>query len=263
MADTAHPRWFEDGREVALDPRLWSVRLAEFLGCGFRVGVPDVAGELRAQAVGFVHDQVGEIARLLGAEVDDAPFAEALTAGGPLLLEGGWEPVFRGPLGPQLTRLARPGSADGALHVDLAVTAFHPLPWPTAVGSALSALPVSTVQADTVARRWLAETHGTETVGTVGTWRSPEGSVVASTDGNVLHRDQHGRWTHPAPGPGTVPTWLGERVLSLLGSTPVTLSADAEPSGWAALDAWGEVRAARAETADLLAAAVGRARHSL
>ncbi|MFC6153830.1 hypothetical protein [Nocardioides yefusunii] len=242
-------QWFEDGRRVALDPRLWSVRVGEFLGCGFRVAVPACAPHLRAEAVGFVRSQVGEIAALLGAAVDDAPFDAALAATGPVLLEGGWEPVFRGPLGPQLTRLS-PGpmpSDPGAPGRDGA--RFHLLPWPTPVGSPLTSLPMISTHEQVLATRHLTTLEPTAGVRAVGLWARPDGTVASSTAGTLFtHHD--GAWRHAAPGPGVVPTWLGIRVTQQLRSRPTHLRHDdAMRTAWASADGWGRVTCTDPEAA--------------
>lgn len=229
--DTVVGTWL-DGRAVQLDAREWSVRVAEFLGFGFRVSVPAGAGE---QALLHARSQADDLAALLDARIDDVAWdaSRSLVGRGlPVVLEGGWESVFRGPPGPPLTRI-RLGRTPAPLRRLGAVE----LPWRVATGSPLSSLPVISTHEQRVAERWLADGHP---AGAVGLWCTPQGALVGSTAGSLLACSADGRWMHPAPGPGVVEQWLTSRVAAALGSRPATLPS--HPAGrMVAIDVWGSI----------------------
>lgn len=198
---------------LAQAPDDWALRSAEFLGCGFRVAVPAGAGLL---ALEDARGRVQELADLLGATVDDIPWtAAAHEVGGarPVLLEGGWEAVFRAPLGPPLTRLL-PGRAPASPRSAPAVE----VPWRVQVGSPLSQLPLHSTHEDLLARGHVAA----HAPGAVALWRTPTGELVRTGAGfPFLHLD--GVWWRPAPGPGVVDSWLVEETAARLGAQECAL----------------------------------------
>ncbi len=88
-------RTWSAGVQVDLAPGAWGVRVAEFLGCGFRIALPaddtdGSAGDRAGDATAFGWAQVCHLADVLGAEPDEAPWRTAeqlLRAGQPVLLE--------------------------------------------------------------------------------------------------------------------------------------------------------------------------------
>ena len=238
------------GEPVTTDHGAWSVAVAEFLGCGFRVAVPRGGG---LAALDAARGRAEELACLLGATFDPAPWvaaAEEVGDGAPLLLEGGWESVFRGPLGPPLTRVVL-GEGPGPEREAVAVE----LPWRAGVGP-LASLPLISTHEQRAALEHLGTEHPDQSC--VGLWRTPDGRLVDTTAGSVLARDEDGRWLHPEPGAGVVESWLSNRIHEELAARPAPL--DGLPTTLVAVDVWGTVSALSTQgAADLSARAQVRA----
>lgn len=226
------------GVATPLDAASWGVRTAEFLGQGFRVQVPRGGG---LAALGFARAQARRLASLLGAPWDDTAWSAARTwaeHGAPLTVEGGWEPVFRGPPGPAWCRVSigcsarRPG-----------VHAAFDLAWNVAAGSELDALPLLSTHHHERARAALRRPVGApegDARPRAGLWRTREGFVASSTHGTVLGRTGAGDWWTPAPRWGLVPTWVASEVAVVLDSRSSDLR-DVTHLDLVAVDAWGSV----------------------
>lgn len=230
-SETVTGTWIA-GQRQGDEGEVWDKHASAFLGCGYRVVVPSHGG---VEALAFARLQADQLSALLDVATDPAPWqvAESLVArGAPLLIEGGWESVFRGPLGPPRTRVSIGRGPVPERHLPALE-----LPWRVATGSRLSTLPLISTHEHRAA---LAHLHTHRRAGAVGLWRAPDATLVGSTAGAILAVSAEAGWQHAAPSAGVVPSWIATGLAALLESTPTRLESTAGLH-LIAVDPWGSL----------------------
>ncbi|MGZ6753226.1 MAG: hypothetical protein ACXVEJ_07140 [Nocardioides sp.] len=196
---------WHDGTPVATDDADWAALAPTFLGCGFRLTVPLVPGT--DAPVAFAHDAAARVAAVLGAALDEAPWAHVRGLRGPGCVEvvGGWAYGLDRRLGAPWTRVgpvapARPDRAAYAVS----------LGWALGSGSPTAGLPMLSGLEDDRARAALEP-------GTVGLWWDVAGELATSTAGPLLLCAGDG-WLVPHPRSGGVPSWVHTTLADRLGA---------------------------------------------
>ena len=165
----------------------WAAAAAGFLGCGYRVVVPEPA------ALPYARGQARAVLERCGVGWDEAPW-RTLPRGPVEVAGGATYDVGRRESGPVLTRvtpLTAPAPAPAARAVDL--------PWWWSSDGPLAGLPTISGLEAAVAERHLAP-------GTVGLWWNHRDELCTSTAGPLLLRLVDG-WVHPDEAAGAVASW--------------------------------------------------------
>ena len=233
-----------DGRPVPPDDVAWALAVTRSLGCGWSVRIP--YGGVDRSPVEDARRRAQQVADLLGADLDEAPWRELLTGPPPtraLEVTGVWEPVFRGPLGSARTRVVAIDRA--GVPGDRTARCVR-LPWTYGTSTATAGLPVLTGHQDAVVAAHLAAGDaGAEPA--VGLWQDESDLLCTSTAGPLLAYDPIHGWRHPGAARRPVGHWLHDQLVRALGSRPTDLLVDASGLGattslWA-VDALGALTA--------------------
>lgn len=204
---------WHDGVVVDSPLEEWSVTVAQFMGCGFRVRVPATDG---SDAMNHARGSAQRVAEAFSQSLDPAAWDAIATLPGPYVVEGGWSYVPGRPVEGGWTRVA----LGGRTHREARIARAARLPWAWSSGSPTASLPMmSTIEAG------MAERHLRDAGQEVGLWFNTQDELCMSTVGPVLVQSGKRSWLFPDRNAGLISNWAFFEVATRLSARPAKITA--------------------------------------